>query len=188
MIAITDCKKNAKVLYKGEPCVVVDYTHFKPGKGGAFVRLKMRNLITGLTMEDTFRSEEKIDTPDLSYRTMVFLYKDGSHYSFMDQESYEQAELDADNLEDVLPYLKEQIEYTMLYWGERLIGATPPLHMIFEVTETPPGVRGDTAQGSCTKPATIDTGMVVQVPLFVNQGDMIKVDTRDGKYIERVQK
>lgn len=188
MVAASDCKKNTKLIYRKEPHVVIDFQHFKPGKGGAFIRIKMRNLITGLIVEDTFRPEEKFESPDLGYRTMQYLYKDEGRYCFMDQDSFEQEEINEDKLTDVLDYLKEQTDYTMLYWGERLIGATPPLHLVLEVTDTPPGVRGDTAQGGGTKPATLETGLVVQVPLFVNIGDTVKVDTRDGKYIERVQK
>lgn len=188
MITASDCKKNAKLIYKGEPYVVVEYQHTKPGKGSAFIRLKIKNLITGLSFESTFRPEEKFESPDLQYRTMQYLYNDGERYHFMDQKTYEQAEIDEDMIEEIKPYLKEQVDYTMLYWGERLIGINPPLHMELEVTETPPGVKGDTAQGGGSKPATLETGHVVQVPLFVNAGDIVKVDTRDGKYIERVQK
>lgn len=188
MILATECKKGAKLLYKGEPFIVVDYQHVKPGKGAAFVRLKMRNLLTNLLHESTFRSEEKFERPDLEFRTMQFLYSEGNTYNFIDQESYEQVELDKAMLSDVLDYLKEQVDYTILNWNERAIAVTPPIHMEFEVTETPPGVKGDTAQGGGTKPATLETGLVVQVPLFVNSGDIIKVDTRDGSYIERVQK
>ena len=188
MIVASECRKGAKLLYKGEPYVVVDYQHTKPGKGGAFVRLKMKNLLTNLMHESTFRVEEKFEKPDLEYRTMQYLYNEGNSYAFIDQESYEQVELDKGMLDEVLDYLKEQENYTMLNWNERAIAITPPLHMVLEVTETPPGVKGDTAQGSGTKPATLETGLVVQVPLFVNTGDRIKVDTRDALYIERVQK
>lgn len=188
MIIASECRKGAKLLYKGEPYVVVDYQHTKPGKGGAFVRLKMKNLITNLMHESTFRVEEKFEKPDLEYHTMQYLYNEGNSYVFIDQESYEQVELDKAILEDVLDYLKEQETYTMLNWNERPIAITPALHMILTVTETPPGVKGDTAQGGGTKPATLETGLVVQVPLFVNMGDLVKVDTRDASYVERVQK
>jgi elongation factor P len=188
MLSATDCKKGVKLLYKDEPFVVVNYEHVKPGKGGALVRLKLKNLITNLIHDATFRSEVKFDQPNLEYRKMQYLYEEGGKYSFMDQEDYEQIDLNKDSLDEVLDYLKEQEVYTMLYWNDRPIAVTPPLHMTFEVQETPPGVKGDTAQGAGNKPATLETGLVVQVPLFVNSGDWIKVDTRDGKYIERVQK
>lgn len=185
MIFATDCRKGAKILYKNEPYAVYEYQHVKPGKGGAFVRLKMKNLLTSLMHEVTVRSEEKFEKPDLEYRQMQYLYAEESLYVFMDQEDYDQVELNKNQIDEVLSYLKEQEVYTMLYWRDRPITVTPPLHMKFEVTETPPGVKGNTAQGG-SKPATLETGFVVQVPLFVNEGDNIKVDTRDGSYIERV--
>jgi elongation factor P len=148
----------------------------------------MRNMITGLIHEDTFRAAEKLPTPDLEYKEMQYLYADGADYHFLDQESYEQISLNKAQIEDVLDYLKEQEIYTVLYFSERPIAITAPLFMNLTVTETQPGVRGDTAQGGATKPATLDTGLVLQVPLFVNEGDVLKVDTRDGQYIERVKK
>ena len=187
MIATSDFKKGCKILFKNEPFMVLDYQHVKPGKGGAFVRTKMKNMITGLMHEETFRSGEKFSSPDLEYKQMQYLYEDGGLYNFMDQESFEQVELNKEQLEEVLNYLKEQEIYTMLYFNEKPIGVTPPLFMELEVKETPPGVRGDTAQGGATKPATLETGLVLQVPLFVDEGEVVKIDTRDAKYIERVK-
>jgi elongation factor P len=188
VIATSDFKKGSKILFKDEPYMVLDYQHVKPGKGGAFVKTKMKNMITGLVREETFRSGEKFPKPDMQYREMQYLYEDDGLYNFMDQESYEQVALNKDQLTEVLDYLKEQTIYTMLYFNGKPIGVTPPIFMELEVTETQPGVRGDTAQGGATKPATVETGLVAQVPLFVNEGDTIKIDTRDGKYIERVKK
>jgi elongation factor P len=168
--------------------MVLDYQHVKPGKGGAFMRTKMKNMITGLMHEETFRSGEKFPAPDLEYRQVQYLYEDSGLYNFMDQESYEQNAFNKNQIEEVLDYLKEQEIYTILYFNGKPIGVTPPLFMELEVKETPPGVRGDTAQGGATKPATLETGLVLQVPLFVNEGEIIKVDTRDAKYIERVKK
>lgn len=168
--------------------MVLDYQHVKPGKGGAFVRTKMKNMMTGLIHEETFRSGEKFPSPDLEYKQMQYLYEDGGLYSFMDQESFEQVELNKEQLDEVLDYLKEQEIYTILYFNDGPIGVTPPLFMELEVKETPPGVRGDTAQGGATKPATLETGLVLQVPLFVDEGEVVKIDTRDAKYIERVKK
>lgn len=187
MILAGDLRKGSKILYKGEPYIVIDYQHVKPGKGGAFMRTKMKNLISGLMHEETFRSEEKLPTPDLQYRDMLYMYEQDKFYEFLDQESYEQVSLSKGQLEEVLPYLKEQTIYTALYFNDQPIAVTPPLFMELEVKETPPGVKGDTAQGG-SKPATLETGLVLQVPLFVNEGDIIKVDTREGKYIERVKK
>lgn len=187
VILAGDLRKGSKILYKGEPYIVIDYQHVKPGKGGAFMRTKMKNLISGLMHEETFRSEEKLPTPDLQYRDMLYMYEQDKFYEFLDQESYEQVSLSKGQLEEVLPYLKEQTIYTALYFNDQPIAVTPPLFMELEVKETPPGVKGDTAQGG-SKPATLETGLVLQVPLFVNEGDIIKVDTREGKYIERVKK
>lgn len=168
--------------------MVVEFQHVKPGKGGAFMRTKMKNMITGLIHEETFRSGEKFPSPDLEYKDLLYLYEDTGLYNFMDQDSYDQIALNASQLEDVLKFLKEQTVYTILYFQEKPIAVNAPMFMNLLVTETPPGVKGDTAQGGGNKPATLETGLVVQVPLFVQEGDIIKVDTRDAKYIERVQK
>jgi elongation factor P len=183
-----DLRRGSKVLFKGEPYTVLEFQHVKPGKGGAYMRTKMKNLISGLTHEETFRAEEKLETPDLEYKEMQYLYKQADVYNFIDQETYDQVELTEEQLSDVLDFLKEQSVYTVLYFDGRPIAVTSPLFMELEVRETPPGVRGDTAQGGGTKPATLETGLVLQVPLFVNEGDIIKVDTREAKYIERVDK
>lgn len=188
MISTTDFRKGAKILFRGEPYMVLDYQHVKPGKGGAYVRTKMKNMLTGLMHEETFRSGEKFEDPNLSYKQMQYLYEEDGHYNFMDQESYEQVSLSKSQLEEVLDYLKEQIIYTVLYFGERPIAVSAPLHMELMVTDAPPGVKGDTAQGGATKPATLETGLVLQVPLFVNEGDLVKVDTRTSAYVERVKK
>ena len=145
-------------------------------------------MITGLVHEELFRSGEKFPTPDLEYKDMQYLYPEGDQYNFMDQDSFEQIILNKDQLSEVLDYLKEQEVYTVLYFEGRPIGVTAPLFLELKVVDTPPGVRGDTAQGGATKPATLDTGLVLQVPLFVGEGDLIKVDTRDGKYVERIKK
>jgi len=188
VISASDVRKGTKILYRDAPYMVVDFQHVKPGKGGAYIRTKMKNLITGLTQEETFRSDHKFDDPQLANKDMQFLYIDNIFYHFMDQEDFEEVILNKEQIEDILDYLKEQIIYTVLYFSERPIGVTPPLFMELEVKETQPGVRGDTAQGGATKPATLETGLVVQVPLFVNQEEIIKVDTRTGQYIERVKK
>lgn len=188
MISASDFRKGSKFLYNKEPYVVVDFQWVKPGKGGAYIRTKMRNMITGLVHEETFRSGEKFDSPDLAYKDMQYLYNDGDHFHFLDQNSYEEIILSKEQLADVDGLLKEQEIYNVLYFDERPIAVNPPLFMELKVVETPPGVRGDTAQGGATKPATLETGLVLQVPLFVNEEDIIKVDTRDQTYIERVKK
>ncbi len=189
MIATSDFKKGAKILFRNEPYMILDYQHVKPGKGGAFVRTKMKNMITGLSHEETFRSGEKFKSPDLEYKKMQYLYQDDDLYNFMDQESFDQVALNKNQIEEVLDFLKEQEIYTILYFNDKPIAVTPPLHVELEVKDTPPGVRGDTAQGGATKPATLETQLVLQVPLFVDIGDTIKIDTREGgKYLERVKK
>jgi elongation factor P len=188
VISTSDFRKGAKILFRDQPYLVIEFHHVKPGKGGAFVRTKMKNMLTGLLHEETFRSGEKFPQPDLQYKNMQYLYQDGSNYDFMDQDSFEQVSLSKTQLEEVLDYLKEQVIYIVLYFEDRPIAVTPPLHMELEVKETPPGVKGDTAQGAGSKPATLETGMVIQVPLFVTEGDRIKVDTRTGEYIERLKK
>lgn len=186
MISTSDFRKGAKIMFRGEPHMVLEFNHNKTGRGGALVRAKLKNLITGSSFEENFRSGEKFEDPQLEYRSMQFLYEQDGLYNFMDQESYDQVALNKENIEEVLGYLKEQSAYNMLYYSERPIGVTAPLHMELKVVDTPPGVRGDTAQGGATKPAKLETGMTIQVPLFVDEGDIIKVDTRTDSYVERV--
>jgi len=188
VIATSDFRKGAKILLKNEPYMVLEYHHVKPGKGGAFVRTRMKNMITGLVHEELFRSGEKFPSPDLEYKDMQYLYHDGDLYQFMDQESFEQVGLNKDQLSEVLEFIQEQIIYTILYFQGKPIAVTPPLFMELKVTDAPPGVRGDTAQGGATKLITLETGLKLQAPLFVEEGDLVKVDTRDSKYIERIKK
>ena len=148
----------------------------------------MKNMITNLVHEELFRSGEKFPEPDLEYKQMQYLYPEDNLYNFMDQDSFEQVTLTKDHISDVLDFLKEQTIYTILYFEGRPIAVTAPLFMELEVTQAPPGVKGDTAQGGGTKPITLETGLVLQAPLFVEAGNIVKVDTRDSKYIERVGK
>lgn len=188
MISTSDFKKGRKILVQNEPYMVIDFVHVKPGKGGAFVKTKMKNLITGLIREETFRSGEKFEDPGLEYKEMQYLYNDGDLYHFMDLESFEQTSFNKDQVEEALDYLKEQISYNIVYFQNKPITVTPPMFMELKVVEAPPGVRGNTAQGAANKPITLETGFVLQAPLFIDEGDIVKVDTRDGQYIERVSK
>lgn len=188
MISASEFRKGTKFLYKNEPYMVAEFQHVKPGKGGAFVRTKMKNMITGLMHEETFRVEDKFPSPDLEYKKMQYLYKADEGYCFMDQENFEQIFLTQEQLGDIVDFLKEQEIFNIVFFEGNPIEVTPPLFINLEVKDTPPGVKGDTAQGAGTKPATLETGLVLQVPLFVNEGDIIKIDTRDSKYIERVKK
>ena len=184
MLLPSDFRKGStKILWNNEPWVVIDFQSVKPGKGGTYMRTKMKNLITGRILEETFRSAEKLAEPDLEYLQMQFLYADDL-FHFMDQASYEQVDFNADQVEIVKNYLKEGIVYNVLKFDGRPISVEPPLFMNLKIANTMPGVRGDTAQGG-SKPATLETGLVVTVPLFLNEGDVIKVDTRENKYIER---
>ena len=188
VISTTDFKKGMKILYNNAPYMILDYHHVKPGKGGAFVKTKMRNMITGLIWEDTFRSGEKFEQPDLEYTDMQYLYADGDLYHFMDQNTFDQVAFNKEQIDDVLDFLREQEIYTVLYFEGKPITVTPPMFMEMTVAQAMPGVRGDTAQGGATKPATLESGLVIQVPLFINEGDIVKIDTRDKSYMERVKK
>ncbi len=188
MLLATEIKKGTKLLFRDEPYVVLEFQHVKPGKGGAFVKTKMKNMLTGLVHSHTYRSEERIERPDLEHKDMQFLYQDEQLYQFMDNESYEQIALDSEQMEGVTQFLKEGTIYQVLYFSGRPVTVTPPTFMELKVVETSPGVRGDTAQGGATKPARVETGLTLQVPLFINEEDIIKVDTRDAQYVERINK
>ncbi len=178
-------RKGLKIELDGEPFTIVDFQHVKPGKGGAFVRTKMKSLISGNVLDKTFRSGEKVDVPNLEERKMSFLYQDDSGYWFMDTETYEQMNLTEDHVEDAIGFLKENVEVGILFHNGSPIGIDLPMFMELAVVETDPGVRGNTASGG-SKPAKLETGITVQVPLFINEGDVLKVDTRTNAYIERV--
>jgi elongation factor P len=186
MYATSDFRKGLKIEINGEPFTMVDFLHVKPGKGGAFVRTTLKSLISGNVIDRTFRSGEKIDKPDLEERQMQFLYESDGEFHFMDSETYEQSFLTEGHLGDARNYLQENVSVTVLFHNGKPIGVEVPIFVELTVTSAEPGVRGDTAAGA-TKPAILETGMTVQVPLFVNEGDVLKIDTRTGKYIERVR-
>lgn len=188
MMLATEIKKGSKLLFRNEPYIVLDFQHVKPGKGGAFVKTKMKNMISGLVHSNTFRSDERVETPDLEYRDVQYLYKEDNLYQFMDSETYEQIAFNKEQISGILDFLKEHTVYQVMYFEGKPASVEAPLFMELTIVETMPGVRGDTAQGGATKPATLDTGLVLQVPLFINEGDVIKVDTRDSKYVERLSK
>jgi elongation factor P len=164
------------------------FQHVKPGKGGAFVRTKLKNVLTGAVVERTFRAGERVDEVRLEHRPATYSYTDGHLYYFMDQETFDQIPLSEDVIgADQLKYLKEGMECTGLVHGEKVISVELPYFVTLGIVETDPGVRGDTATGG-TKPAKLETGAVVQVPLFLNEGDVIRVDRREDKYIERANR
>jgi elongation factor P len=185
MIATSDFRRGStKILWNEEPWLVVEFQHVKPGKGGAFVRTKMKNLITQRLQEETFRSGEKFPHPELEMMQVQYLYADDA-YNFLDQNSYEQVAFTAEQISSVVDYLKSDALYTLLKFRGEPISIEAPNFMNLMVKSTVPGVKGNTAQGG-SKPATLETGVVINVPLFINEGDVIKVDTRDNSYVERI--
>ncbi len=186
MYSTPDFRKGLRIELNGEPFSIVDFLHVKPGKGGAFVRTTLKSLISGNVLERTFRSGEKVDRPDLEEKAMQFLYEADGEFHFMDTETYEQMFLTEAQLGDNRGYLQENVVCTLLFHNGKPIGVEVPIFVELAVAFTEPGLRGDTASGG-SKPATLTTGLVVQVPLFINEGEVLKIDTRTGKYIERVR-
>ncbi|MBF0528037.1 MAG: elongation factor P [Deltaproteobacteria bacterium] len=186
MYSTSDFRKGLKIEFKGDPYVIVDFLHVKPGKGGAFVRTKIKNMITGRVLDETFRSGEKLGRPNLEEKDVQYLYLDSQGYCFMDNENYEQFFLAEDQVSDAKNYLEENINVKVLFYNGRAIGIDLPTTVSLIVVESEPGVKGDTATGA-TKSAKMNTGLIVQVPLFINEGDLLKIDTRTGNYIERVK-
>ncbi|MGV3523803.1 MAG: elongation factor P [Candidatus Sericytochromatia bacterium] len=186
MISSNDLRPGVAIVYDNDPWQVVDFQHVKPGKGAAFVRTKLKNMRTGNVRENTFRAGEKLERAQVERKVMQYLYLDGDQFVFMDNENFEQLSLHQDTLSDrVRKYMKESLEFDVLFWNGAVIGIDPPNFVELEVTETDPGFKGDTATGG-TKPATVETGAVVHVPLFVNIGDKLRIDTRSDSYLERV--
>ncbi|MDP5208840.1 elongation factor P [Microbulbifer sp. 2205BS26-8] len=179
-------KGGLKVMLDGDPCSIVENEFVKPGKGQAFNRVKLRNLKTGRVWERTFRSGESLEAADVMDRDMEYLYNDGEFFYFMEPETFEQHQASGDAVGDAAKWLKEQDLCTVTLYNGAPLAVTPPNHVILEITDTDPGVRGDTAQGG-TKPATLATGAVVKVPLFLEIGETIKVDTRTGEYLGRAR-
>ncbi len=184
MYELGDFRKGLKVLIEGVPFVVVDFQHVKPGKGNQFTRTKLKNLITGSNLERTFKSGEKFEVPDMETKDMTFLYKEGSSYLFMDKTTYDQVSIEEEDLGDSKNYLIENLETTVSFFNGKAITVDVPKSVVLTVTKTDPGLKGNTVSGG-GKPATMETGLVVSVPLHINQGDRLKIDTRTGEYIER---
>lgn len=182
----SDLKKGFKLLLDGKPFVVVDFQFQKPGKGQALYKTKIKNMQTGAVIDRTFKSGESIDKADTEEREMQYLYQEGEHYVFMDNETYEQMRIPAELLGDDIYYLIDNMVVQVMLFEGKPIGVTPPTFVELEVIETEPGFKGDTS-GNTTKPAKCSTGLTVNVPLFVNQGDVLKIDTRTGSYVERVK-
>ena len=184
-ISTADFKNGMCIEYNGKLWTIVEFQHVKPGKGGAFVRTKMRDVKTGRVVDNTFNAGTKFDSVRMETRKMQYLYNDGADFNFMDNNTYEQVALGADIVGDVSKWLKENDEVSLQYAGDELIGIEPMMFVELEVAETEPGFKGDTVQGS-TKPATLETGAVVNVPMYVEIGDVLQIDTRDGRFVKRV--
>ena len=187
MYSTSDFRKGLKVEIDGVPYQMVDHQFVKPGKGQAFSRTKLKSLLDGRVIDRTFKIVEKVKPADCSEHTMQYLYQDPDGYAFMDMESYDQIHISEEALGDTALWLAEEAEVTVLKYKGNPINVEVPNFVVLEIPHCEPGVKGDTATGA-TKPATLSTGAIVQVPLFVNQGEWLKVDTREGKYVERARK
>ncbi len=185
MIMAGDFRKGITVEIDGNVWSVVDFQHVKPGKGAAFVRTKLKNVMTGAVLERTFNPSDKYPKAHIETKEMQYLYNDGELYYFMDTETYEQLPLNRDQVEDAINYIVENMNVTVRFFKGNPFSVEAPNFVELTITECEPGVRGDTATGA-SKPATLETGARVTVPLFVNEGDKIRVDTRTGEYMERV--
>lgn len=183
----SDFKKGIKIMVEGNPYTVLDFQHVKPGKGNQFTRTKMRNLLTGQLLERTFKSGERFEVPDVMNREMTFLYKDDTGYTFMDKENYEQVIMNEEQVADNKFFLLDNMEVVVLFYNERPVTIDVPRTVNLRVAQTDPSFKGDTVTGG-TKPATLETGWVVKVPFHISEGDLLKVDTSTGDYIERVNK
>jgi elongation factor P len=185
MYDTSDIRKGLKIMMDGAPYTVVEFQFVKPGKGAAFTRTKVKNLLTGAVLERNFRSGEKFEPANVETKTMQYLYKDADSFVFMDTTSYDQVQIPDTTIGESADFMPENINVEVLFFQDRAVGVTLPNFIEQAIVETEPGFRGDTATGS-TKPGKISTGATVNVPLFISVGDIVKIDTRTGEYIERV--
>jgi len=177
-------RNGLKLELDGQPFVMTYFQHVKPGKGGAFVRTKIKNLVTGRSVERTFRSGEKMQEANVEERTMQYLYHDGDNLVFMDTHTFDQIPISEEGVGDAMRFLKENTNVDVLFWNDKPINIEPPAFVELEVVKSDPGLKGDTSSGA-SKPATLETGAEIQVPLFIKEGDILRVDTRTGEYTER---
>lgn len=188
---VSDFRNGLRILFEGEPFVIQYFQHVKPGKGNAFTRTKIKSLLTGRTLEPTFKSGDKVGVPDVEEKAMQYLYKEGDGFIFMDNKTYDQVSLNSDalgdgsNTEDPVNFLKENIDCHVMFYNGKAIGVSLPNAVDLKVVKCDPGVRGDTVSGAM-KPATLESGYTLNVPLFINEGDVLKIDTRSGEYLTRV--
>ena len=186
MVNTSHFKKGLKILVKGEPYTIIDFQHIKPGKGNQFTRTKLKHLVTGSYIDLTIRSGEKFAVPDVTYKDMSFLYKDADHFHFMDSDSYEQITMNELSIGPLANFLTENTIIKICILDGQAVGVELPKTVQLKITDTDPGLKGNTATNA-TKPATLETGLVVQVPLHLNKKDIIKVNTGDSSYIERIK-
>lgn len=184
-ISTADFKNGICIEFNGKLMTIVEFQHVKPGKGGAFVRTKLRDIKTGRIIDNTFNAGVKVEQVRLDNKTMQYLYNDGADFYFMDNGTFEQVAISSEIVGDASQWMKENDDATLLYAGDELISIEPQMFVELEVTETDPGFKGDTVQGG-SKPATLETGATIQVPMFINPGDILQIDTRDGRFIKRV--
>ena len=184
MVTASDFRNGMTVQIDGNICVIIEFQHVKPGKGAAFVRTKYKNIITGAVLEKAFKPEDKFEKAHIDRKKMQYLYNDGDLYYFMDMESYDQMPIGQEIVGDALKFVKENEEVTISIYQGNPFSIEPPTSVVLQITESEPGVKGNTATGA-TKPAIVETGAQVMVPLFVEQGEMIKIDTRTGEYLSR---
>ena len=185
MYETSDFRKNLKIMVEGKPYVIVDFQHVKPGKGNQFTRTKLRNMLTGQNLESTFKSGEKFEIPNVENKEMNFLYKDDSGYNFMNPESFEQIAMSEEDLGESKYYLTENLKVVVLFYNEKAVAVDVPKAVNLLVAKSDPGIKGDRVSGG-SKPATMETGLVVSVPLHINEGDTLRIDTSTGDYVERV--
>ncbi|MDE7064239.1 MAG: elongation factor P [Desulfovibrionaceae bacterium] len=184
MYSTTDFRKGLKIEIEGIPFEIIEFQHFKPGKGGAMVRTKLRNILNGRVQDKTFRSGEKVEKPDMETRDMQFLYREGEQLVFMDMTTYEQLHMEEESTGGKAGFLKDAQECRVLLYNGKPLDIDIPVSLVLEVTDTEPGAKGDTVS-NVTKPAKLETGITIQVPIFVNIGDRVKVDTRTKEYLGR---
>ncbi|MBN2715769.1 MAG: elongation factor P [Deltaproteobacteria bacterium] len=184
---MSELRKGSKIVWEGDPCVITEYQFVKPGKGTALYKCKVKNMVTGAQWAKTWRSGDKVEKADLEEKKMQYLYQDGDGYHFMNNETYDQVALSAEQVDDAANFMYENINVDMLFFNGNPIGLTLPNFVELQIVQSAPGAKGDTATKT-TRPATLSTGYVVQIPLFVDEGEWIKIDTRTGEYSERVKK
>ena len=185
-VSTSEFRSGLKLMIDGDPCSIIENEFVKPGKGQAFVRTRFRNLKSGRVIERTFKSGESVEAADVLEVSLQYIYNDGDLFHFMDEQTFEQHAASPEAVGSAARWLKEQDVCTIMLWNGTPIAVTPPNFVTLEITETEPGVRGDTASGA-TKPATVETGTIVKVPLFVEQGESVRIDTRTGEYVSRAK-